>query len=327
VEALSKVFQHLSEMHMLVVGDVMLDHYISGDVFRISPEAPVPVISVKEEHYVLGAAANVAHNLASLGVQTSLLGTWGKDFYGMRVEQLLQQARITVVDGSSVPDVQTILKTRIVARQQQLCRLDREDLPSRYRKMFAHSAMAESLRRAMACVDAIVISDYAKGAVDQSIVDHLAQYAQEYHKILAWDPKPSHELNFSYLTLMTPNRQEAFALANIPEDHRHFPKELICEKIFQRYHPKYLVITLGKDGMLLSCDGNVVCQMPTYAREVFDVSGAGDTVVAMLAAALAAQVAPEDAMYLANMAAGIVVMKQGTAVVTAKEIMERVFEV
>ncbi|MDR0445226.1 MAG: PfkB family carbohydrate kinase [Puniceicoccales bacterium] len=327
MEALSKIFQHLSKIHMLVVGDVMLDHYISGDVFRISPEAPVPVISVEEERYVLGAAANVAHNLASLGVQTKLLGTWGKDFHGTCVEQLLQQVRITAADGSSMSGVQTILKTRIVARQQQLCRLDREDLPSRYQKAFAHAAAVESLERALAYVDAIIISDYAKGVVDQGIVDHLAHYAQEHHKILAWDPKPSHELNFSYLTLMTPNRQEAFALANMPEDHRHFPKELICKKIFQRYHPQYLVITLGKDGMLLSCDGNIVCQMPTCAREVFDVSGAGDTVVAMLAAALAAQVAPEDAMHLANMAAGIVVTKQGTAVVTAKEIMERAFEV
>jgi D-beta-D-heptose 7-phosphate kinase/D-beta-D-heptose 1-phosphate adenosyltransferase len=123
---------------------------------------------------------------------------------------------------------------------------------------------------------------------------------------------------------MTPNRQESFALTDMPEDHQHFPADVICQKIFQRYHPQYLVITLGKEGMLWSCDGNVVGCVPTYAQEVFDVSGAGDTVIALLTAALAAKISPKDAMHLANVAAGIVVAKRGTAVVTAEEMVNKV---
>jgi D-beta-D-heptose 7-phosphate kinase/D-beta-D-heptose 1-phosphate adenosyltransferase len=327
MESFSEIIRRLSEVRILVIGDVVLDHYISGDVFRISPEAPVPIVAVEEEHYVLGAAANVAHNLSSLGVQAKLLGTWGRDSSGTLLEKLLQQAHIEVARGSSVSDVQTILKTRVVAQQQQLCRLDREELPAHYRKEWQEAAVLESLVEDLSHVDAIILSDYAKGVIDQAAVDCLATYAREHRKILAWDPKPKHELNFSHLTLMTPNRQEAFALADMPEDHHHFPADVICQKIFQRHHPHYLAITLGKDGMLLSCDGNVSCQIPTYAREVFDVSGAGDTVVAVLTAALAAKASPEEAVHLANMAAGIVVAKHGTAVVTAEELRRQIFKV
>jgi D-beta-D-heptose 7-phosphate kinase/D-beta-D-heptose 1-phosphate adenosyltransferase len=296
-------------------------------VFRISPEAPVPVISVEEEHYVLGAAANVAHNLASLGIRTQLLGTWGRDPQGAFLEELLRQAKIEAIENSSVPDAKTILKTRVVARQQQLCRLDREEAPVCYRKNFNCNVMLESLKKALKAVDAVILSDYAKGIIDQVCVDYIVNYAQENHKILAWDPKPNHALHFSHLTLMTPNRQEAFAFAGMPEDHQYFPAELICEEIFQRSHPQYLVITLGKEGMLLSCNGCITHQIPTYAQEVFDVSGAGDTVVAVLTAALAAKLAPEEAIHLANMAAGIVVAKHGTAIVTPQEMMQASFRI
>jgi D-beta-D-heptose 7-phosphate kinase/D-beta-D-heptose 1-phosphate adenosyltransferase len=323
MEPLLEIIRRMAEVRILVIGDVMLDHYIAGDVFRISPEAPVPVIAVEEERHVLGAAANVAHNLASLGIQTKLLGTWGSDSSGILLEKLLQEAHIEIAHGSSAPDIQTILKTRVVARQQQLCRLDKEDPPMRYHKEWKRAAVLESLESDLAHVDAVILSDYAKGVIDQACIDAISEYVQKYQKILAWDPKPKHPLNFSYLTLMTPNRQESFALAGMLEDHHHFPADIICRKIFQRYHPHYLVITLGKDGILWSCDGNVVGCVPTYAQEVFDVSGAGDTVIAVLTAALAAKVSPEDAMHLANMAAGIVVAKRGTAVVTAEEIVKR----
>ncbi|MDR2419907.1 MAG: PfkB family carbohydrate kinase [Puniceicoccales bacterium] len=323
MEPLPEIIRRISEVRILVIGDVMLDYYITGDVFRISPEAPVPVIAVEEEHYVLGAAANVAHNLASLGIRTKLLGTWGKDSSGTLLEKLLQEAHIEMAHGSSVPGIQTILKTRVIARQQQLCRLDKEDLPMRYHKEWQQAMTSESLESDLAHVDAVILSDYAKGVIDQACVDAISKHVQEHPKILAWDPKPKHPLNFSHLTLMTPNRQESFALAGMPEDHHHFPADIICQKIFQRYHPRYLVITLGKDGMLLSCDGKVVNCIPTYAQEVFDVSGAGDTVIAILTAALAAKVSPKDAIHLANIAAGIVVAKRGTAVVTVEEIAKR----
>jgi D-beta-D-heptose 7-phosphate kinase/D-beta-D-heptose 1-phosphate adenosyltransferase len=323
MEPLAEMIRRVSKVRVLVIGDVMLDHYIAGDVFRISPEAPVPIIAVEAERYVLGAAANVAHNLVSLGVQTKLLGTWGNDNSGTLLEALLQEAHIEVVRGSSVSPIQTILKTRVMARQQQLCRLDKEDPPMRYRKEWKQAMISVSLEDDLAHVDAVILSDYAKGVIDQACVDAIAAYAQKHQKILAWDPKPKHFLNFPYLTLMTPNRQESFALADMSEDHHHFPADVICQKIFQRYHPHYLVITLGEEGMLWSCDGNVVGCVPTYAQEVFDVSGAGDTVIALLTAALAAKISPEDAIYLANVAAGIVVAKRGTAVVTAEEMVKR----
>jgi len=308
----------MADVGILVVGDVVLDHYVSGDVFRLSPEAPVPVIAVAEERHVLGAAANVARNLASLGVRTWLCGSWGRDAPGALLERLLREAKIGVLEGSAMPEVSTILKTRIVARQQQLCRLDREASPEHYRKDWARGLIPEEIWGA---IDAVILSDYAKGVIDQPCVAYLGKGARGHHKILAWDPKPGHELRFPCLTLMTPNRPEAFALAGLPEDHRHFPSERICREIFQRHHPEYLVITLGQEGMLLSRNGEILCQIPTCAREVFDVSGAGDTAVAVLTAALAAKASPEDAVQLANRAAGIAVAKRGTAVVSVGEIL------
>ncbi|MDR0728384.1 MAG: PfkB family carbohydrate kinase [Puniceicoccales bacterium] len=321
MEALPDLLRRMAQLRILVIGDVMLDHYISGEVFRLSPEAPVPVIAVEHERHALGAAANVAHNLSSLGIRTQIWGSWGRDAPGLLLEDLLQKAQVNPVDGSAEPGVQTILKTRIVARQQQLCRLDREEAPEHYRKDLGRAATAAPLEKALAEVDAVILSDYAKGLIDQPCVDFVADYARRRRKILAWDPKPKHALRFPYLTLMTPNRSEAFALAGEPEEHRQFPAERICQKIFERHRPEYLLITLGEEGMLLSRQGELISRIPTYAQEVFDVSGAGDTVVALLTAALAAEASPEEAAHLANRAAGLVVAKRGTAVVTPAELM------
>jgi D-beta-D-heptose 7-phosphate kinase/D-beta-D-heptose 1-phosphate adenosyltransferase len=320
METLSDLLRRMADLQILVIGDVMLDRYISGEVFRLSPEAPVPVIAVEDERHVLGGAANVAHNLSALGIRTKIWGTWGRDASGLLLENLLQEAQIDPVDGSAIPGIQTILKTRIVARQQQLCRLDREEAPERYRKDFGQVLTIALLEKILAEVDAVILSDYAKGVIDQPCVDFVANCARKGQKILAWDPKPKHALRFPYLTLMTPNRAEAFALAGEPEEHRQFPAERISQKIFQCYHPEYLLITLGEEGMLLSRQGELISRIPTCAQEVFDVSGAGDTVVTFLTAALAAKASPEEAIHLANRAAGLVVAKRGTAVVTPEEL-------
>lgn len=314
-----KFLEKFSQLNVLVVGDVMLDHYIWGDATRISPEAPVPVVHVFRDTYTAGGAANVALNLRGLGLNANLAGCAGRDESGRMLQKILGDAGVDYADHFLIQGLPTIVKTRVLVQKQQLCRIDREEAPVAYSK--SSVSLMPKLVEAVAQADAVIVSDYAKGMLDDALWNAVLDAARNSNTLLALDPKPRRRLAFNQPDLLTPNRNEALELAGIEIDlHSQFPAEEVCRAIWERYAPRNLVVTLGAEGMLLSREGRVEKTIPTVAQEVFDVSGAGDTVIATLTAALAAGADLETAAHLANAAAGIVVGKVGTVAVQADEL-------
>lgn len=319
-----------TSLRILVIGDIMLDHYIWGDATRISPEAPVPVVGVERDTYVPGGAANVACNLAGLGVNTTLLGRYGPDEGGNRLGALLSERGIDLTPLGCRSKSATIVKTRVVVQRQQMCRIDRELTADAYKLSDAFTL--ESMAELISGFDAVILSDYAKGVIDQDLIDLLRQSRSPItpprssishlpSPLLVMDPKPKRHLQLTGMDLMTPNRTEALQLAGLPSDHNApFEDEAVCAAIYQHHAPKNLVITLGADGMLLCQEGTILGRLPTEAKEVFDVSGAGDTVVATLTAALASGMDLEAAAKLANQAAGIVVSHLGTSPIRLEDL-------
>jgi D-glycero-beta-D-manno-heptose-7-phosphate kinase len=318
----AEILSAIKGLEILVIGDLMLDHYIWGDVHRISPEAPVPVIHAIKDTNTAGGAANVALNLAALGANTSLIGSIGQDDASAKLTTLLATAGIDTsgcLQDSAIP---TIVKTRVVARNQQLCRIDRE-APRHAYAIHDQPALASQLEAAVIRSRAIILSDYAKGVITQSLIDTVLALARKHGKPIAIDPKPARQLHYHGIDLITPNRHEALELARLaePGPGEPFPLEEICRRIHETFSPRLLVITLGAEGMAICRNGLVEEILPTRAREVFDVSGAGDTVIATLTAALAAGASPAVAASFANLAAGIVVSKMGTATPSIPELL------
>jgi D-beta-D-heptose 7-phosphate kinase/D-beta-D-heptose 1-phosphate adenosyltransferase len=321
MKSFDPLLKKIARLRILVVGDVMLDHYIWGDATRISPEAPVPVVDIARDSWTAGGAANVALNIASLGAKCTVAGFIGTDEAGARLNTILHSKRIETIATPGVAP--TIVKTRVLVQHQQLCRLDREAPPSAY-----HVAPAKAetlLAESIAASDAVILSDYAKGILTDDVVARVTKRARAAGKFIALDPKPKRKLAFHGLDLITPNKREALQLAGIePQPHAPFPAADVCARLHELYATKHLVVTLGEEGMLLSAEGKIVKTIPTAAREVFDVSGAGDTSLAGLVLALAAGAKLEDAAQFANAAAGVVVGKLGTATVTPKELRDYV---
>ncbi len=314
-----------TRQQILVVGDVMLDQFLWGSVARISPEAPVPVVDFERESSMPGGAANVARNLTALGAPAELFGVVGRDHTARQLKQLLLTHHIgcqgLIANGARL----TSLKTRIVAHKQQVVRIDRETrdgiTPELARRLSgALSAMLRSSR-------AVIVGDYGKGVVTQSLLEEIKRLCHAQGIWVSMDPKPVHHLDLCGLSLITPNRKEAFELANLPDETRsHNPladKNLmgVAEKLLQELRPALLLITLGELGMLLCQRDQEPIHIPTVAQEVFDVSGAGDTVIASFTLAIAAGASPLEAAILSNHAAGIVVGKIGTATVCPDELL------
>jgi D-glycero-beta-D-manno-heptose-7-phosphate kinase len=313
------LLKRITGLRILVVGDVMLDHYIWGDATRISPEAPVPVIDIARDSWTAGGAANVAINIADLGARCTVFGFIGADADGDRLRGILKARKVDVVAAAGAGT--TIVKTRVMVQHQQLCRLDREASPSTYA---ADPALAGRLlaKEIKAC-DAVILSDYAKGLLTDGLVAQVTKLAKEEKKFIALDPKPKHQLAFSGLDLITPNKREALQLAGIePAPGEPFPAAAVCARLHELYRTKNIVVTLGEDGMLLSALGRVMKTIPTSAREIYDVSGAGDTALAGLVLALTSGAGLEEAAHFANAAAGVVVAKLGTATVTPEELLD-----
>jgi rfaE bifunctional protein kinase chain/domain len=309
---------------ILVVGDLMLDEFIWGKVSRISPEAPVPIVNVTGESYYPGGAANVARNLKEFTTHVAIMGLAGNDAAGDRLLGLLAAAGIDTTAVQCDPAFDTVTKTRIIARNQQVVRVDRE----RKRALTpAETTRAiEQLDALMSSVDAIVVADYGKGFVTQALADHLCRAAREHRKVLTVDPHPHTSLNWSGVTAVKPNRLEAFIAAGMPPSEPVTPvlaDEALLEvgrRLRQLWQAQNLLITLGEHGMLLFAGDAPPSHTPTHAREVFDVSGAGDTAIAVLTLGLASGASPEEAADLANRASGIAVGKLGTATVTLDEL-------
>jgi len=309
---------------ILVVGDLMLDEFIWGKVSRISPEAPVPIVNVTGESYYPGGAANVARNLKEFTTHVSIMGIAGKDSAGDRLTELLEGAGIATEGLQRDPTLQTIRKTRVIARNQQVVRVDREGKPALTAAQTARAI--EQLDTLMREVDAIVVADYGKGFVTQPLANHLCRIAREQGKILTVDPHPHTSLNWSGVTAVKPNRLEAFIAAGMPPSEPVTPvladEALLAvgRRLRQRWQAENLLITLGEQGMVLFAGDAPPSHTPTRAKEVFDVSGAGDTAIAVLTLGLAAGATPADAAELANRASGIAVGKLGTATVTLDEL-------
>lgn len=317
MEALLEKIHHLK---VVVIGDLMLDHYIWGDTTRISPEAPVPVVNAIKDTYKAGGAANVALNITSLGAKAELCGWLGQDEPGERLMHIVGDAGVVIDPWFKKRELSTIVKTRVMVRNQQLCRIDRDGYPEAY--AMTDPAILDFLKRRMEGAEAIILSDYAKGVIDQTLSDALIEHARKSGVFVAQDPKPRRQLRVVGVNLFTPNRAEALELSGITlEPGQAFPADEVCKRIWEKYRPENLVITLGAEGMLLSKAGGCFKIIPTYAREVFDVSGAGDTVIAALTVALAAGAGLEEAAHFANTAAGVVVGKVGTATATPAEIL------
>jgi len=321
---LNHIIERLHAGRILVVGDLMLDEFIWGRVSRISPEAPVPVVEVTSESYYPGRAANAARNVRELGAAVRVAGIAGADPQGARLLELLAAAGIDTTGVLRDPSFSTTVKTRIIARHQQVTRVDRE------RRATLTAAQAEyilaQLEQAIDAVDAVIVADYGKGFLTQPLADRIGRKARAAGKILAVDPHPHTSLLWQGATVIKPNRREAFLEAGIPlsppvdpplEDQ---PLLEAARRLQALWRPASLLITLGAQGMLLLEGEAPPRHLPAYAKDVFDVSGAGDTAISALALALAAGATPAEAAELANHASAIVVGKLGTATVTAAEL-------
>jgi len=313
------------QTRVLVVGDLMLDHFIWGNVGRISPEAPVPVVDFERESFMPGGAANVARNLTALGIPTELFGIVGRDIAATQLRKLLVDQNIGCDGLLASAARQTSVKTRIVAHKQQMVRVDREtradlDKPTTRR-------LIEALKLKIQSAAAVIIGDYGKGVITQSLLDQVKQLCRRHGVWLSLDPKPVHQLNLAELSLVTPNRKEFFELASLGDDTRNTSPladvNLLrgAERLLRELRPALLLITLGEQGMLLCERSKKPFHIPTVAQEVFDVSGAGDTVIATFTLTIAAGGSPVEAAIVSNHAAGIVVGKIGTATVTPEELL------
>jgi D-beta-D-heptose 7-phosphate kinase/D-beta-D-heptose 1-phosphate adenosyltransferase len=314
-----------SRTRVLVVGDAMLDHFIWGSVARISPEAPVPVLDFEGESFMPGGAANVARNLTALQVPTELFGTVGRDPAARQLKRLLSQCRIGCRGVLGDTARSTSVKTRIVAHKQQVVRIDRETRDGLNASLTRR--LLKAVQSMIPSAAAVIVGDYGKGVVTQPLLDEIKRMCRSHGVWLSLDPKPVHHLNLSGLSLITPNRKEAFELAGLTDEPRHnLPLadanlQRVAERLLNEFRPAVLLITLGELGMLLCQHGQKPFHIPTVAQEVFDVSGAGDTVIASFTLAIAAGASPLEAAIISNHAAGIVVGKFGTATVAPEELL------
>jgi len=322
---ISKLLTAARHARLLVVGDVMLDQFIWGSVNRILPEAPVPVLDFQRESFMPGGAANVARNLSALGAATELFGVVGRDPQAGQLKAQLAEHQVDCAGLVVSPSRHTSIKTRIVAHQQQVVRVDRETRG----EIDGASArrLLDVLKPRLGKADALIIGDYGKGVITQAVLDELKKLCRQRGVWLSFDPKPVHQLNLSGLSLITPNRKEAFELGGLPDDTRDANPlhdiNLIrtAGRLLNDLTPALLLITLGEQGMLLCRRGEKPFHIPTVAQEVFDVSGAGDTVIASFTLAIAAGASPLEAAIFSNHAAGVVVGKVGTATVTPDELV------
>lgn len=327
--SISRVKQILAaakKVRILVVGDVMLDQYIYGHVGRISPEAPVPVVEFEAETFMPGGAANVARNLTSLGSRADVFGVIGNDHAGKRLTHLLEEHQISCSGLIAGGGRETSIKTRIIAHQQQVVRVDRETRSELQPSESKH--LIRRLRQRLARADAVIIGDYGKGTISQSLLAELQGACREHGLWLSFDPKPVHQLNLRGMSLITPNRKEAFELAGLPDNTRtNDPMQdnnllRVSAYLMEQLSPALLLITLGDQGMILCRRGQKPFHIATVAQKVFDVSGAGDTVIASFTLAISAGASPVEAAIFSNHAAGVVVGKVGTATVSPEELEE-----
>jgi len=320
INKLKKTISKFSDAKVMVIGDLILDEFVWGEVSRISPEAPVPVVWVKSESFMPGGAANVANNIASLGAKAYIAGVVGSDERAGILKEGLAEKGINI-DGIITDDGRpTTLKTRVVANHQQVVRIDREKIEGI--SAGVSDNIIAYIRNIIDEMDAIIIEDYGKGVISARLLKEVLTVAKKKKKIITVDPKEEHFSYYRGVTAITPNHHEAAqAIGMKAKDSQSVLK--IGKALLKKLNCEGVLITLGENGMQLFQKSGTVTHIPTVAQEVFDVSGAGDTVISAFTLALALGVDMKDAAYISNIAAGIVVGKVGIAVITQKELIER----
>jgi len=330
------IIEKFSQAKILVIGDLILDEYIKGDVERISPEAPVPVVWAKDHFHVPGGAANVASNLASFGASVSLAGVVGND---KNREILLEELRKRNINTRAVAEEKgrrTTLKSRVIARNQQVVRVDWEDVKSLQPQ--TRDSLQDFIQAHIKDFDAVIVEDYGKGVIDEFLLGIIISEANKHNKIITVDPKEEHFELYKKVTAITPNRKEAqnaVRYLKMKDDKNAFKiynDELITDgdikkagnALMEHLELGSLLLTLGEHGMELFEKGKEPQHIPTVAQNVFDVSGAGDTAIATFTLSLCAGASKLEAAKIANYAAGIVVGIVGTATITQKELIDRI---
>src|ERR1043166_7807004 len=325
LDRLRQILERAASRRIMVIGDLMLDEFVWGKVGRISPEAPVPVVEVTGESFYPGGAANVARNLREFVENVAVLGMVGKDRSGQQLRQLLSAQNIDISNAIEDEGFRTIVKTRIIALHQQVVRVDREKI---LRPSKAHIAMAlAAVRNSIKETDGIIFEDYGKGFVTTELVTQIAHEAAAAGKIVAADPNPRHSVDWRGVTVVKPNRAEAFLAAGIPwHDADEAPikdtdLERAGEALLKKWETQYVLITLGEHGMMLFQRNEAPHYIRTKARQVFDVSGAGDTAIALFTLGLVCGATQIEAAEIANHGSAVVVSKLGTATVTRDELV------
>ncbi len=321
-QKLLEIIRNFRHVKILVIGDFILDQFVWGSVQRISPEAPVPVVDVHRESYMPGGSLNVANNIRTLGGTVYPCGVVGRDLAG---RMLLKAMRRESIDtGGIIYDRTrpTTVKTRVIAHSQQVVRFDRE----KGEEISADDCrkMLRFIRSQIPDIDVVIIEDYGKGVIQPSLLKEVVKLSKKFKKPVLVDPKEKHFSFYQGVTAITPNRSEAYAGYHNGRLHHSPSLNEVGRGLLKQLRCNAVLMTLGEDGMALFERGGNIKKIPTAAREVYDVSGAGDTVIAVFGMALAAGAKMDDAAWLSNMAAGIVVGKLGTATVSLEELQTAV---
>jgi len=326
------IIKSVHKKKILVIGDIMLDRHVVGSVSRISPEAPVPVVLEEHRWETLGGAANVANNLNRLGAQVFQVGIIGDDSEGHTLKNKLSESGIDTSGVFIDNQYHTVTKTRVMARHQQVVRIDRESHNGHSRREDIQKFVKENIEK----VDAVIISDYGKGLIHADLVHAVCRQAHRSNKIVTVDPKVEHFNYYRHVTCITPNRREAEnAIRNLKIQHNAGRKLNISsdrldsdqeidqagQELVKYLQLESLLITLGESGMRLFVRDQAPCSIPTHAQDVFDVTGAGDAVISVFTLALVSGASKKQAAELANLAAGIVVGKLGAVAVTPEELL------
>lgn len=311
-----QLLQRMKDSRVVVVGDIMLDRYLVGDTERLSPEAPVPVVTLRERHAALGGAGNVAANVAAMGARCILVGAVGDDADGASIRQELAVARLEDRFVLTIAGRPTTSKTRIIARGQQIVRID-DEVDS---LLEGHDLerLVETAREALADADALLLEDYNKGALSPELIVAVMETAKRRGIPVVVDPKYRQFFAYGGATVFKPNRRELESALGAAVD---LTNGNALPEVLARLKVDNLLVTLGSDGMVLVTKDGGLTQIPSMAREIYDVSGAGDTVTAWLGTALAAGASLREAAQLANYAAGVEVGKPGVATVSPEEVL------
>jgi rfaE bifunctional protein kinase chain/domain len=314
-----KISENFSETSILVIGDVMLDRYWWGSVNRISPEAPVPVVQLESESLVVGGAANVAANIKGLGAEVFLVGLIGEDEEGILLSNELKSKKIGCEFLVKTPSIRTTVKTRLIAHSQQVVRIDQES--KKILTSAEEAALWKNIEKLLDKTQIIVVSDYGKGVISENVVMRLITSAAERELFVLVDPKGKYYDKYKGATLLTPNRFETAEVCQL-EDTEQETIENAGHKMLSNLSLEGLLITQGEAGMTLFEKDKQVFHIPVAARKVYDVTGAGDTVIACMAAAIGSGKSFREAANFANQAAGLVVEQVGTTAITLEMLEE-----